>query len=162
MKTTPKCEYPDFLSFSSNCSALECIFFLQLFKKYFYFLCICTPQQNNHNVSSSVCFCHSSFMMWSFLCIVTVCNVSPCRYFEAVQAKEQRRQQRLRVHTSYDVENGEFLCPLCECLSNTVIPLLPLTKTSCRYCNKHTDQSLIRYNTYDYCNLQSSQSASNR
>ncbi|XP_062375435.1 E3 ubiquitin-protein ligase UBR2 isoform X2 [Sardina pilchardus] len=51
------------------------------------------------------------------------------RYFEAVQAKEQRRQQRLRVHTSYDVENGEFLCPLCECLSNTVIPLLPLKKT---------------------------------
>uniref|UniRef100_A0A7N6BF47 E3 ubiquitin-protein ligase n=1 Tax=Anabas testudineus TaxID=64144 RepID=A0A7N6BF47_ANATE len=47
------------------------------------------------------------------------------RYFEAVQFKEQRRQQRLRGHTSYDVENGEFLCPLCECLSNTVIPLLP-------------------------------------
>uniref|UniRef100_A0A8C1YWS9 E3 ubiquitin-protein ligase n=1 Tax=Cyprinus carpio TaxID=7962 RepID=A0A8C1YWS9_CYPCA len=55
------------------------------------------------------------------------------RYFEAVQAKEQRRQQRLRVHTSYDVENGEFLCPLCECLSNTVIPLLPLTKTKQLY-----------------------------
>lgn len=51
------------------------------------------------------------------------------RYFEAVQLKEQRRQQRLRVHTSYDVENGEFLCPLCECLSNTVIPLLPHTHT---------------------------------
>ncbi|KAG2467425.1 UBR2 ligase, partial [Polypterus senegalus] len=51
------------------------------------------------------------------------------RYFDAVQAKEQRRQQRLRVHTSYDVENGEFLCPLCECLSNTVIPLLPLGQT---------------------------------
>ncbi|XP_017164327.1 E3 ubiquitin-protein ligase UBR2 [Poecilia reticulata] len=47
------------------------------------------------------------------------------RYFEAVQQKEQRRQQRLRGHTSYDVESGEFLCPLCECLSNTVIPLLP-------------------------------------
>uniref|UniRef100_A0A8C7CRX2 E3 ubiquitin-protein ligase n=1 Tax=Oncorhynchus kisutch TaxID=8019 RepID=A0A8C7CRX2_ONCKI len=52
------------------------------------------------------------------------------RYFEAVQAKEQRRQQRLRVHTSYDVGNGEFLCPLCECLSNTVIPLLPRTMGS--------------------------------
>ncbi|XP_068590618.1 E3 ubiquitin-protein ligase UBR2 [Cebidichthys violaceus] len=51
------------------------------------------------------------------------------RYFEAVQLKEQRRQQRLRGHTSYDVENGEFLCPLCECLSNTVIPLLPHTHT---------------------------------
>ncbi|KAJ8014253.1 hypothetical protein DPEC_G00038350 [Dallia pectoralis] len=50
------------------------------------------------------------------------------RYFEAVQAKEQRRQQRLRVHNSYDVGNGEFLCPLCECLSNTVIPLLPSAK----------------------------------
>uniref|UniRef100_A0A7N9B1R9 E3 ubiquitin-protein ligase n=1 Tax=Mastacembelus armatus TaxID=205130 RepID=A0A7N9B1R9_9TELE len=49
------------------------------------------------------------------------------RYFEAVQLKEQRRQQRLRGHTSYDVENGEFLCPLCECLRNTVIPLLPHT-----------------------------------
>uniref|UniRef100_A0A3B3CHS1 E3 ubiquitin-protein ligase n=1 Tax=Oryzias melastigma TaxID=30732 RepID=A0A3B3CHS1_ORYME len=49
------------------------------------------------------------------------------RYFEAVQLKEQRRQQRLRGHNSYDVENGEFLCPLCECLSNTVIPLLPHT-----------------------------------
>ncbi|XP_053731591.1 E3 ubiquitin-protein ligase UBR2 [Synchiropus splendidus] len=49
------------------------------------------------------------------------------RHFEAVQLKEQRRQQRLRGHTSYDVENGEFLCPLCECLSNTVIPLLPPT-----------------------------------
>uniref|UniRef100_A0A8C5KN28 E3 ubiquitin-protein ligase n=1 Tax=Jaculus jaculus TaxID=51337 RepID=A0A8C5KN28_JACJA len=46
------------------------------------------------------------------------------RYFDSVQAKEQRRQQRLRFHTSYDVESGEFLCPLCECLSNTVIPLL--------------------------------------
>uniref|UniRef100_A0A8C8IGG3 E3 ubiquitin-protein ligase n=1 Tax=Oncorhynchus tshawytscha TaxID=74940 RepID=A0A8C8IGG3_ONCTS len=55
------------------------------------------------------------------------------RYFEAVQAKEQRRQQRLRVHTSYDVGNGEFLCPLCECLSNTVIPLLPRTMGSSRY-----------------------------
>uniref|UniRef100_H3C3Y1 E3 ubiquitin-protein ligase n=1 Tax=Tetraodon nigroviridis TaxID=99883 RepID=H3C3Y1_TETNG len=51
------------------------------------------------------------------------------RYFEAVQLKEQRRQQRLRGHTSYNVENGEFLCPLCECLSNTVVPLLPHTET---------------------------------
>uniref|UniRef100_A0A7N6B3Y7 E3 ubiquitin-protein ligase n=1 Tax=Anabas testudineus TaxID=64144 RepID=A0A7N6B3Y7_ANATE len=56
------------------------------------------------------------------------------RYFEAVQFKEQRRQQRLRGHTSYDVENGEFLCPLCECLSNTVIPLLPHARSpDCRY-----------------------------
>uniref|UniRef100_A0A3Q4AZ78 E3 ubiquitin-protein ligase n=1 Tax=Mola mola TaxID=94237 RepID=A0A3Q4AZ78_MOLML len=59
------------------------------------------------------------------------------RYFEAVQLKEQRRQHRLRGHTSYDVENGEFLCPLCECLSNTVIPLLPHTKSP-----DHRDQQI--------------------
>lgn len=60
--------------------------------------------------------------------VIIICHLHLAlfwRYFDAVQAKEQRRQQRLRVHTSYDVENGEFLCPLCECLSNTVIPLLP-------------------------------------
>ncbi|XP_077479848.1 E3 ubiquitin-protein ligase UBR2 isoform X1 [Stigmatopora argus] len=60
------------------------------------------------------------------------------RYFEAVQLKEQRRQQRLRGHTSYDVENGEFLCPLCECLSNTVIPLLPHTQPPVRGVNHPT------------------------
>ncbi|CAJ0921749.1 unnamed protein product [Ranitomeya imitator] len=46
------------------------------------------------------------------------------RYFDAVQMKEQRRQQRLRMQTSYDVENGEFLCPLCQCLSNTINQIL--------------------------------------
>uniref|UniRef100_A0A4W6E081 E3 ubiquitin-protein ligase n=1 Tax=Lates calcarifer TaxID=8187 RepID=A0A4W6E081_LATCA len=60
------------------------------------------------------------------------------RYFEAVQLKEQRRQQRLRGHTSYDVENGEFLCPLCECLSNTVIPLLPHTPSPDHSSGLHT------------------------
>lgn len=58
-----------------------------------------------------------------------ICVCVCFRYFEAVQLKEQRRQQRLRGHTSYNVENGEFLCPLCECLSNTVVPLLPHTET---------------------------------
>uniref|UniRef100_A0AAV2L6C4 E3 ubiquitin-protein ligase n=1 Tax=Knipowitschia caucasica TaxID=637954 RepID=A0AAV2L6C4_KNICA len=51
------------------------------------------------------------------------------RYFEAVHQKEQRRQQRLRGNTSFNVEKGEFLCPLCECLSNSVIPLLPPAST---------------------------------
>lgn len=55
-----------------------------------------------------------------------------------MQLKEKRRQQRLRGHTSYNVENGEFLCPLCECLSNTVIPLLPHTETpDHRYTHTH-------------------------
>lgn len=73
--------------------------------------------------------------------------VCVCRYFEAVQLKEQRRQQRLRGHTSYDVENGEFLCPLCECLSNTVIPLLPHTHSPDRRYAHSPDHGHIH--TYD-------------
>ncbi|XP_034283591.1 E3 ubiquitin-protein ligase UBR2 isoform X2 [Pantherophis guttatus] len=67
------------------------------------------------------------------------------RYFDAVQAKEQRRQQRLRVHTSYDVENGEFLCPLCECLSNTVIPLLPPPRTLFSRLDFAKEQNLVQW-----------------
>ncbi|KAL8185338.1 UNVERIFIED_CONTAM: E3 ubiquitin-protein ligase ubr2, partial [Gekko kuhli] len=67
------------------------------------------------------------------------------RYFDAVQAKEQRRQQRLRVHTSYDVENGEFLCPLCECLSNTVIPLLPPPRRLFNRLDFSSQQNLARW-----------------
>uniref|UniRef100_A0A8B9GGR5 E3 ubiquitin-protein ligase n=1 Tax=Amazona collaria TaxID=241587 RepID=A0A8B9GGR5_9PSIT len=84
------------------------------------------------------------------------------RYFDAVQAKEQRRQQRLRVHTSYDVENGEFLCPLCECLSNTVIPLLPpprvLFNRSVGFTDilrKHKNLSPTPQNTLSRCLLSS-------
>ncbi|XP_078001009.1 E3 ubiquitin-protein ligase UBR2-like [Glandiceps talaboti] len=47
------------------------------------------------------------------------------RFFESVVAKEQRRPLRFRAHLSFDVDKNEFLCPLCESLSNAVIPLLP-------------------------------------
>ena len=47
------------------------------------------------------------------------------RYFENVLTKENRRPYRLRQPSSFDVEKQEYLCPLCECLSNTVLPLLP-------------------------------------
>ncbi|XP_078462123.1 E3 ubiquitin-protein ligase UBR2 isoform X2 [Lampetra planeri] len=51
-------------------------------------------------------------------------------FFEAVQIKEQRRQHRLRAHASYDVDAGEFLCPLCQCISNTVLPVVPASPTT--------------------------------
>ena len=35
------------------------------------------------------------------------------------------RPYRLRQPAPFDVEKQEFLCPLCECLSNTVLPLIP-------------------------------------
>ncbi|XP_024945572.1 E3 ubiquitin-protein ligase UBR2 isoform X2 [Cephus cinctus] len=51
------------------------------------------------------------------------------KYFDNVLAKENRRPYRLRQPASFDVEKHEYLCPLCECLSNTVLPLLPSPST---------------------------------
>lgn len=51
------------------------------------------------------------------------------QYFDNVLAKENRRPYRLRQPASFDVEKHEYLCPLCECLSNTVLPLLPSLAT---------------------------------
>ncbi|EFA01832.1 E3 ubiquitin-protein ligase UBR2 [Tribolium castaneum] len=47
------------------------------------------------------------------------------KYFDNVMVREHRRPYRLRHPASFDVEKQEFLCPLCECLSNTVLPLIP-------------------------------------
>ncbi|XP_048517590.1 E3 ubiquitin-protein ligase UBR2 isoform X2 [Dendroctonus ponderosae] len=51
------------------------------------------------------------------------------KFFDNVMVKEHRRPYRLRHPSSFDVDKQEFLCPLCECLSNTVLPVVPpLTK----------------------------------
>lgn len=47
------------------------------------------------------------------------------KYFHNVTIKENRRPYRLRHPASFDIDKQEFLCPLCECLSNTVLPLVP-------------------------------------
>lgn len=47
----------------------------------------------------------------------------PPRYFEAVQSTSRNR---LHAEMIIDLENGEYLCPLCKSLCNTVIPLIPL------------------------------------
>lgn len=51
------------------------------------------------------------------------------KFFDSVLAKERRRPARARHHLSFDVDKQEFLCPLCECLSNTVIPIVPALGT---------------------------------
>ncbi|XP_036101829.1 E3 ubiquitin-protein ligase UBR1 isoform X8 [Molossus molossus] len=44
------------------------------------------------------------------------------KYFEAVQLSFQQR-----IHVDlFDLESGEYLCPLCKSLCNTVIPIIPL------------------------------------
>ncbi|KAK2704905.1 E3 ubiquitin-protein ligase UBR2-like isoform X2 [Artemia franciscana] len=45
-------------------------------------------------------------------------------YLEGLIARERRRP-RPRPSSSYDIDKSEFLCPLCQCLSNTVMPVLP-------------------------------------
>lgn len=47
------------------------------------------------------------------------------KYFENVMHKEHRRPYRLRHPASFDIDKNEYLCPLCECLSNTVLALIP-------------------------------------
>ncbi|XP_061600229.1 E3 ubiquitin-protein ligase UBR1 [Cololabis saira] len=45
------------------------------------------------------------------------------KYFEAVQ---NTTRNRLHAELIVDLENGEYLCPLCKSLCNTVVPLIPL------------------------------------
>lgn len=44
-------------------------------------------------------------------------------YFQNERAKETRRPHRNRSPGSFDIDKKEFLCPLCRCLSNSVLPL---------------------------------------
>lgn len=44
-------------------------------------------------------------------------------YYKNERSKENRRPHRLRAPGSFDIDKKEFLCPLCRCLSNTVMPL---------------------------------------
>ncbi|XP_076130884.1 E3 ubiquitin-protein ligase UBR1 [Alosa pseudoharengus] len=52
------------------------------------------------------------------------------KYFEAVQ---NTTRNRLHAEMIIDLENGEYLCPLCKSLCNTVIPLIPLEPVSLNY-----------------------------
>ncbi|CAG5053999.1 unnamed protein product [Parnassius apollo] len=47
------------------------------------------------------------------------------KYVDAVRDKEKIRPYRLRQPAAFDVEKKEYLCPLCERLCNTALPLLP-------------------------------------
>ena len=46
------------------------------------------------------------------------------RFVESMLANE-RLSRMLRIQSPVDTTKREFLCPLCEGLSNTVVPLLP-------------------------------------
>ncbi|XP_058445563.1 E3 ubiquitin-protein ligase UBR1-like [Malaya genurostris] len=46
-------------------------------------------------------------------------------FFSNEMIKENRRPYRNRTPMLFDTEKREFLCPLCRCLSNALLPLLP-------------------------------------
>ncbi|XP_059148021.1 E3 ubiquitin-protein ligase UBR2-like isoform X2 [Physella acuta] len=46
-------------------------------------------------------------------------------FFTNIVNRERRRPMRFRHSYSYDIDKMEYLCPLCEGLSNTVIPIVP-------------------------------------
>ncbi|KAF7658034.1 hypothetical protein LDENG_00018910 [Lucifuga dentata] len=54
------------------------------------------------------------------------------KYFEAVQ---NTTRNRIHAELIIDLENGEYLCPLCKSLCNTVVPLIPLEPLTFNYEN---------------------------
>ncbi|XP_069676845.1 E3 ubiquitin-protein ligase UBR2 isoform X3 [Periplaneta americana] len=70
------------------------------------------------------------------------------KYFDNVLAKENRRPYRLRQPASFDVEKHEFLCPLCECLSNTVLPLVPPLGILQQSQSSQLDRKSINFKTW--------------
>lgn len=46
-------------------------------------------------------------------------------YFNNEVMKENRRPNRNRSQGNFTTDKKEFLCPLCRCLSNAVIPIIP-------------------------------------
>ncbi|KAG7277883.1 hypothetical protein CRUP_036283 [Coryphaenoides rupestris] len=54
------------------------------------------------------------------------------KYFEAIQ---HTSRNRLHVDLIIDQENGQYLCPLCKSLCNTVVPLIPLEPLTLDYEN---------------------------
>lgn len=53
-------------------------------------------------------------------------------YFDNEVMKENRRPNRNRSPGSFIIDRKEFLCPLCRCLSNAVLPITPAL---CRFNN---------------------------
>uniref|UniRef100_A0A4W4H9P8 E3 ubiquitin-protein ligase n=1 Tax=Electrophorus electricus TaxID=8005 RepID=A0A4W4H9P8_ELEEL len=52
------------------------------------------------------------------------------KYFEAVQ---NTTRNRLHAELIIDLENGEYMCPLCKSLCNTVVPLMPVEPCQLNY-----------------------------
>ncbi|XP_025197910.1 E3 ubiquitin-protein ligase UBR2 [Melanaphis sacchari] len=80
------------------------------------------------------------------------------RHFDMILAKENRRPYRLRHSLSFDVHKNEYLCPLCEGLCNTVLPLLPPISSFTEPENMKTFENLTFENWLEGLNMALKQS----
>lgn len=80
------------------------------------------------------------------------------KHFDMILAKENRRPYRLRHSLSFDVHKNEYLCPLCEGLCNTVIPLLPPISSFTEPENMKTFENLTFKNWLEGLNMALKQS----
>lgn len=80
------------------------------------------------------------------------------RHFDMILAKENRRPYRLRHSLSFDVHKNEYLCPLCEGLCNTVMPLLPPISSFTESENMKTFENLTFENWLEGLNMALKQS----
>ena len=70
------------------------------------------------------------------------------KFFSILERKEQERNNSFGIRgLNIDVSDGEFLCPICERLSNTVLPLLP-SVTQVRKKQSSTPPSEISFNSF--------------
>jgi len=73
------------------------------------------------------------------------------QYIQNIQNRERRRPLRYGRHNSFNVEFHEYLCPLCECLSNTIIPIIP--NSFYRDTLRNSKSSKIKINIDDWLSV---------
>ena len=99
---------------------------------FMYLVFTCMPGESwCRRLGSLLCSCGIFWALFnspiSWFCIFFV--FLRCRFFQNIVNKERRRPVRFRHSNSYDVDKMEYLCPLCEGLSNSVIPIIPYLPT---------------------------------
>lgn len=67
-------------------------------------------------------------------------------YFDNEVLKENRRPNRNRSPGSFVIDKKEFLCPLCRCLSNAVLPITP---AMCRFNNPPIEDAQDDYTSFE-------------
>ncbi|KAK9497080.1 hypothetical protein O3M35_004459 [Rhynocoris fuscipes] len=94
---------------------------------------LCRTRSKFSETASTIDGCKTSFYLDSNLgpaphastCGHVMHSTCWSTYIDGILTRENRRPYRLRQPTSFDIEKNEYLCPLCYCLNNTVIPVIP-------------------------------------